>query len=110
MQLVGVGVIGCGPGTASRAEGLRSCRSGTSVRAHGTSENFGVHTNADQLLDGPVETPHLNIGKPWNDFRGARVVDLRIGKRRDGPQLPPLTFSERRGKDRARGGSLFVRR
>jgi hypothetical protein len=43
-------------------------------------EHIGIHANAYELLDWPVEPPDLNLGRPRNPFRSIGRIDLRIGR------------------------------
>ena len=71
-------------------------------------EHIGIHAKAYQPLDGPVETPNLDVGHPRLSFGRIGEVDLRIGASGKPPQFPALLVSDRSGKDLARGDSPFL--
>jgi hypothetical protein len=41
-------------------------------------EDVGIHAKAHQLLDWPIKTSNLNLGRLWLSFRRIGKVDLRI--------------------------------
>jgi len=73
-------------------------------------EDVGIHAQAHQLLDWPVEAADLNVGCPRLPFRRIGKVDLRIGASGEPLQFPALLVTDRSGKERARGDSLFLPR
>jgi hypothetical protein len=46
-------------------------------------EDVGIHAKAHQLLDWPIKTADMNLGRPRLSFRRIGKVDLRIGKIRE---------------------------
>ena len=48
-------------------------------------EHVGIHAEAHQLLDWPVETPDLDVRGPWISFGNIGKIDLRIGQSCDAP-------------------------
>jgi len=42
-------------------------------------EDVGIHAQAYQLLDRPIEAADLNFGRPWLPLRCIGKVDPRIG-------------------------------
>jgi hypothetical protein len=41
-------------------------------------EDVGIHAKAHRLLDWPIKTSDLNVGRLWLSFRRIGKVDLRI--------------------------------
>jgi hypothetical protein len=73
-------------------------------------EHIGVHAQAHQLLDWPVEKSDLNVRGTRTSFRRIGVVDLRIRAIREPLKFPALPVSDGRGKERARRDSPFLPR
>jgi hypothetical protein len=46
-------------------------------------EDVGIHAKTHQLLDWPIETADMNVGRLRLSFRRIGKVDLRIGKIRE---------------------------
>ena len=73
-------------------------------------EYVGIDAKAHQLLDWPIKTADLNVGRPRPSFRRIGKVDLRIGTIGKPLQLPALLVTDGSGKERARGDSPFLPR
>ena len=73
-------------------------------------EDVGIHAKTHQLLDRPIKTAHLNVGRQRPAFRRIGKVDLRIRSIGQALQLPSLLVTDGSGKERARGDSPFLPR
>ena len=56
-------------------------------------EAVGIHAQAHQLFDWPVETPDFDVRSTQSSLRCVREVDLRISASCDALWLPSLSIT-----------------